>query len=44
MRSPLTLEEIERRLLAGHYDKQMQEIKNKSEYKDDRISCYCAYA
>jgi hypothetical protein len=41
---PLTLSEIERRLLAGQYERQMQEIINKSEYKDDRISCYCTYA
>jgi predicted transcriptional regulator len=44
VRSPLTLEEIERRLLEGRYARQMQEIINGSEYKDDRVQCYCAYA
>jgi hypothetical protein len=44
VRYPLTLEEIERRLLEGRYARQMQEIINGSEYKDDRVQCYCAYA
>jgi hypothetical protein len=33
----LTLEEIERRLLAGADAQQMQEIKSGSEEKDDRV-------
>jgi hypothetical protein len=40
----LTLSEIERRLLAGHYERQMQEIIEGCEDKDDRLSCSCAYA
>src|SRR5262249_27697143 len=40
VRYPLTLEEIERRLLAGQYEKQMQEIINGSEYKDDPTQGY----
>jgi hypothetical protein len=44
VRYPLTLEEIERRLLEGRYERQMREIQSGSEYKDDRVHCYCAYA
>src|SRR5438105_13988585 len=39
VRYPLTVEEIERRLVAGGYEKHMQAISTNSDYQQQRGSC-----
>lgn len=41
---PVTLEEIERRFLAGEYKEDATTMFDAQEYKDDRVSCFCSYA